>query len=74
MPDADVMANLIRGRDLAWATLKPAFELAINEAEQVEYEANRSCNVAMTRVLPAYPPWVLRLARAGAERQAGGDQ
>ena len=72
MPDADVMLNLHRGRDLAWATLKPAFELAINEAEQAEYEANRLSNIAMTSVLPTYPPWVLRLARAGAAAEPSG--
>ncbi len=66
MSDADVWVNLVAGRDAAWAALKPAFELAISEAEQVEYEAYRSANIAMTHVEPSYPPWVLRLARAGA--------
>ena len=62
---SDVVAALCRGRELAWANLRPAFDHAIALAREAEYEADRAGNLAQTSVEPAYPPLVLALAEAG---------
>lgn len=61
---SNVMADLLRGRDLAWLSLRPVFDHAIAAAREAEYEAARSANIAQTAVDPAYPPFVTLLAEA----------
>lgn len=58
---------LIRGRDLAWGTLRPAFDHAIAMAREAEYVAAHASNLAQTWIEPSYPPLVSMLADAGRE-------
>lgn len=62
---SDIVTALRRGREVAWASLRPAFDHAIALAVEAEYEARRAGNLAQTSVDPAYPPLVLILADAG---------
>jgi hypothetical protein len=59
--------RLRKAQDLAWAGLKPAFALAIIQAEQADYEASRGANLAQCSVQPAYPPLVVALSESVAE-------
>ena len=56
--------NLERGRSLAWANLRPAFDHAIALAKEAEYVAERQANEYAQNVPPAYPPLVEMLASA----------
>lgn len=60
-----VVAALRRGREVAWASLRPTFDHALALAYEAEHEAHRAANLAQTSVTPAYPPLVLALADAG---------
>jgi len=62
-----VVDRLTKAFDLAWSDLKPAFRLAIVQAEQAEYEAARAANLAQCSVQPAYPPLVVALSESVAE-------
>ena len=64
---SDLTDRLRTGRGLAWAALIPAFDLAIAQAEQAEYEADRAMNLAQCGTSPAYPPLVVKLAEATPE-------
>ena len=61
------MRNLIRGRDQAWPSLKPAYDHAIALAREAEYLARHTSDLAMTGIDPVYPVIVQMLADAGAE-------
>lgn len=63
----DVIGRLQAARGLAWAALVPAYDLAIMQAEQAEYEAERAMNLAQCGTSPAYPPLVIKLAEAVPE-------
>jgi hypothetical protein len=63
----EILERLHTGRGLAWADLIPAFDLAIIQAEQAEYEADRAMNLAQCGASPAYPPLVLKLAESVPE-------
>jgi len=63
-----ILSLLHRGRDLAWADLRPAYDHAIVLAKEAEFEAERAQNLAQTGVAPAYPPLVRLLAEAGEPR------
>lgn len=56
--------NLERGRDLAWANLRPAFDHAIALAKEAEYVAERQTHEYAQNVPPVYPPLVEMLASA----------
>lgn len=60
-----VVLHLLRVREIAWASLRPAIDHALALAREAEYEAHRASNLAQTSVEPAYPPLVLGLADAG---------
>jgi hypothetical protein len=59
-----VIERLKAARDLAWASLVPAYDLAIIQAEQAEYEAERACTLAQYGFPAVYPPLVLKLAES----------
>ena len=62
-----VVDRLRFGRGLAWAALVPVFDLAIAQAEQAEYEADRAANLAQASAAPAYPPLVMKLAESAGK-------
>lgn len=67
-----LMIALKAGRASAWAALKPAFDRAIQMAEEAEHIASHASNQVLANITPAYPPIVLDLARAGDYE--GGDE
>ena len=64
------MNNLVRGRDLAWASLRPAFEHAMVLAKEAEHRAGTASTAVMQNIPPEYPPLVELLAEAGQEGAA----
>lgn len=60
--EPDIITRLRAARDKAWPELQPAFDLAITQAQQAEYEAARASTIAMTGIEPAYSPLVVALA------------
>ena len=64
------MCNLARGRDLAWASLKPVFEHAMVLAKEAEYRAGVTSTAVMQDIRPDYPPLVELLASAAQEGDA----
>lgn len=61
-----MVERLIKARGVAWYALLPAFDLAIMQANQADYEAARAANMAQCSVQPAYPPLVVALAESEA--------
>lgn len=61
-PEPNIITRLRAARDKAWPELQPAFDLAITQAQQADYEAARASTIAMTGIEPAYSPLVTALA------------
>jgi hypothetical protein len=62
--ESSVVTRLRTARQKAWAELQPAFDIAIMQAKQAEYEADRATIIAMTGCMPAYSPLVTALAES----------
>lgn len=59
-----VVTRLRTAREKAWPELQPAFDVAIMQAKQAEYEAERASTIAMIGHEPAYSPLVTALAES----------
>jgi hypothetical protein len=59
-----VITRLRRAREKAWPELQPAFDVAIMQAKQAEYEADRASTIVMSGHEPAYSPLVTALAES----------
>lgn len=65
-----VMQALRHGRGVAWDSLIPAFDTAIQQAREAEYLSAHYSPMYGTDISPNYPPLVLDLARAGGWTEA----
>jgi hypothetical protein len=62
--ESSVVTRLRTARQKAWAELQPAFDIAIMQAKQAEYEAERASTIALTGHEAAYSPLVTALAES----------
>lgn len=61
---SEMTARLERGRNVAWDSLKPAFDHAIALAREDEYRAAVASDAVHSGVAPAYSPLVTMLAES----------
>ena len=61
---SDVMQGLLRGRDVAWRDLIPAFDHAIELAQRAERMARVDSYFGEIPAEPDYPPLVLLLSES----------
>lgn len=68
--ESPIIVRLRTARDKAWPALQSAFDVAIGQARQAEYEAERASIIAMSGFEPVYSPLVLALAESVAAPSA----